>query len=44
MSYMIEAASKPRREFNAEPSGLMTYIITSGLALAALSTAFWFVS
>ena len=44
VSYMIEAASKPRREFGNEASGLVPYIVTSGIALVALVSAFWFVS
>ena len=44
MSHMIDAASKPRRDYDAEPSGLMSYIATSGLALAGLLGIFWFVS
>ncbi|WP_281177138.1 hypothetical protein [Belnapia moabensis] len=44
MSYMIEAASKPRREFSNEAGGLVPYIVTSGIALVALVSAFWFVS
>ena len=44
MSHMIDAADKPQRTFSDQPSGLVPYIVTSGIALAGLFSAFWFVA
>jgi hypothetical protein len=44
VSYMIDAASKPRREFDAKPGGLLSYTASSGLLLAGFLSILWFVS
>ena len=44
MSYMIDAASKPKREFDAKPGSLLSYAASSGLLLVGFAGVLWFVS
>ena len=44
MSFMIDAAPKSEREFDAKSGSLLSYTTSSGLLLAGFLSILWFVS
>ena len=44
VNYMIDAAPKSEREFDAKSGGLLSYAARSGLLLAGFLSILWFVS
>ena len=44
VSYMIDAAPKSQREYDAKSGGLLSYVTSSGLLLAGFLSILWFVS